>query len=64
MKYRAIKAPSVEGKEAWYGQYKLQNTWLTACSGYGAIRYTTPDYAILGAEISFKGKVWDPDNAA
>ena len=56
VKYRAIEAPPSDGKPAWYGQFKCgpDQPWLTAVSSYGAIKYTSSEHAILGAEVFFK----------
>lgn len=41
------------GKPAWYGRYQLQagGMWFNARSGYGVIRYETPEAAIAGARV-------------
>lgn len=53
MEYRAQEALPVNGKPSWYGQYRLDDRcpWRTAASQYGMIRYTTPEAAIVGAEV-------------
>jgi hypothetical protein len=42
---------ALNGKPAWFGLYQLTpgGTWLVARSGYGAILYTTAEYAKAGA---------------
>lgn len=57
VEYRALDAPAIESQPSWYGQFRCgghKGLWLTAVSKYGAIRYTTPEAAVAGAEVFFK----------
>jgi hypothetical protein len=48
---RAVAGPSIDGKAAWYGQFKLKGeVWRTVRNASGnAIVYTSKDYAMVAA---------------
>jgi hypothetical protein len=46
MKIRAIKSHKMQAA-SWHGQWysEREERWLTICSAYGPIEYTTPEAA-------------------
>jgi hypothetical protein len=52
VKTKATRARrAIDGKPVWYGVYQANDgSWRKAASQYGTICYTTPDYALAGAE--------------
>lgn len=60
MEFRAIEALPVDGKPAWYGQYRMnaRDPWHTAQSQYGMIIYLTPEQARAGAAYASNHPWW------
>jgi hypothetical protein len=48
---RTRKAPPIDGKPSWWGEYLVGENWRKAASMYGPIRYTTAEDAERGAWV-------------